>query len=543
MLKKVNLRANTMISIQNLTKGFGREILFKNINMALNSGERIALVGKNGAGKTTFLKCLVGLESFDGRISLNGIEISLMEQEKSFDEIKRTFKEYLEDKKSKVEERKAFLEKEIGNPAIYENEEKFTKIIDEYSLVISDSSVNIEIEKIIKILKALGLNEKITQQNISQLSGGEKVKLRLAECLAKKADLYLLDEPTNHLDLESCEWLERYIQENIKSLMVISHDRYFLNKIITKVIEIENQSFNEYKCGYEEYEDKRRKHLEIMKRDFADATKKREKMLESAKEKRLWASKYGNKTKRIIADRLERQAEELEAVPDPDKFVQDIEINFSGKELHNCEIFRINNVKKAFDNKVLFENVNLNIENGEKIAIIGGNGSGKTTFLKMLTGREDISNGDIERKKDINIGYFDQELKDLNQEDSVIKTIIRETGMNEQHLISVLLNSGFNKESFSKKIYQLSGGEKARFNLLRISLQGNAVLLLDEPTNNLDIYLRESLEKALKSFPGTVIFVSHDRYFIDKVASRILEIKNKKISSFRGNYSEYLASK
>jgi ATP-binding cassette, subfamily F, member 3 len=539
MKNLLNISADTMISIQNLSKRFERDNLFEGINLVLHSKEKIAFIGKNGSGKTTFFNCLAGKESFDGRIFVSEIKISLMEQEQNFSNLDKTFEEYLDDKNEKLEDLKKQLEEKIGDPEVYENEDKYNSLMDEYNLLLTDPSTNSEQRSTKEILKELKMDKKLLNQKIKNLSGGQKTKLRLAECLSKKADLYLLDEPTNNLDLTTREWLEAYINTNIENLIVISHDRYFLSKVVGKVWDLENQQITSWNYPFGEYLDRKKKHLSVLERKFKDATKKKKQLLESAAEKRQWAAKCGNRTKKVIADRLERQAKELENVENPFDFIKDIDIGFNSKKLHNCNIFRLENIEKKFD-KILFENVDQEIDFGERICIIGENGTGKSTFLKMLIGKIPQSKGDLYRRKDVKIGYFDQELEELDKEQTIMKFFINETDLDEEHLIPFLEKYGFEKESFQKKIKHLSGGEKGRLNILRIAIEKNNILILDEPTNNLDIYLVESLENALKEFKGTIVFVSHDRYFVDKVATRILEIKDKKVSSFRGNYSKYL---
>jgi|APSaa5957512622_1039677.scaffolds.fasta_scaffold13113_2 ATP-binding cassette, subfamily F, member 3 len=528
-----------MISIQNLSKAFERENLFENINLVIHPTDKIAFVGKNGSGKTTFLRCLTGKEDFNGRILVSEIKISLMEQEQNFSNLDKTFEEYLKDKANQLEERRQALEKEIGNPENFEDEDRFNSIMDEYNLLLTDPSLSVEQESTKKILKELNMTQDVLNQKIKNLSGGQKTKLRLAECLSKRAGLYLLDEPTNNLDLTTREWLEMYIETNVKNLIVISHDRYFLNKVVEKVWDLENKQIKEWKYGFGEYLDKKKKHLLDLEKKYIDTTRRKEKMLDSAKEKRQWATVHRSKKLRILADRLERDAQKLEDVENPFNFLKDIKIGFGSESLHNCEVFRMENVSKKFED-VLFEDVNLEIETNEKICIVGENGTGKSTFLKLLIEKIPPSEGKVYRRKRIKVGYFDQELEGIDKEQTVMEFFISETGEEEERLIPILLKYGFKKESFPKKIKHLSGGEKGRLSILRITLEKNNVLILDEPTNNLDIYLVESLEKALQAFEGTIVFVSHDRYFVDNVATRILEIKDKKVNSFRGNYSEYL---
>jgi len=529
-----------MISINNFTKGFERENLLEDLNLIIHPNKRIALVGKNGSGKTTFLRCLVGQENFEGRIVSDGVKISMMEQENNFGIIDKTLKEHLEDKTQELEDRKKSIEEELGNPEIYEDESKFNAIMDRYNLLLTDESSVIEESKLIEILGYLGMDKNVLDQKISELSGGQKIKLRLAECLAKEADLYLLDEPTNHLDLETSEWLGKYIKENIRSLIVISHDRYFLNEVIDEVWKIEGKKLEKYVGKYEKYKAEEITHLELLGKKFRDSTRRKAKMLESAKQNRHWASLAGNKSLKSIADRLERDAEKIEIGINPHDLVIDIKIKFTNKELHKCEVFRLFDLSKEFESNLLFEDVNQAVDQGEKIAIIGGNGAGKTTLLKMIIGDEEITHGTIHKRKGLRIGYFDQELRDIDQEQTVMEFLEKESGKNHGVLISTLVRFGFEKNFCDQQIKKLSGGEKGRLNMLRITLEDNEILLLDEPTNNLDLHLKDSLEKAIKEFPGAVIIVSHDRHFMDKVATRILEIKDKKIKSYEGNYSDYV---
>jgi len=532
-----------MISIQDLTKGFERENLIENLNLVIHPNKRIALVGKNGSGKTTFLRCLVGQESFDGRIISDEINISIMEQEDNFENLDKTFNEYLEGKKKKLEDKKLKLEEEMGNPELYEDETKFNTFMDHYNLLLTDGSFNLENTRLIEILTEIGIDESILNQNISELSGGQKIKLRLAECLSKKADLYLLDEPTNHLDLEVCEWLGKYIKESVKSLIVISHDRYFLNEIVDEVWKIEDKKLKKYPGSYDGYEEKEVEYLKLLRDKFKKATRKKKELLESAKKNRLWASIAGSKSLTTVADRLERDAENIEIGTNPDSLVIDVKIRFTNKKLHNCEVFRLADLAKKFETRELFRDVNQEVQQGEKIAIIGGNGTGKTTLLKMLVGVEGATQGVVERRQNLKIGYFDQELKGIDREQNILEFLEKESDKKYEVLISTLARFGFDKSHITQKIKRLSGGEKGRLNILRISLEDNEILLLDEPTNNLDIHLKDSLEKAVREFPGTVIIVSHDRHFMDKVATRILEIKDKKIQSYKGNYSDYIEAK
>jgi len=532
-----------MIFINDFTKGFERENLLENINLVIHPNKRIALVGKNGAGKSTFLKCLSGQEDFSGRIISEGVGVSMMEQESNFENLDRSFRDYIDDKKRSSEEKKVSMEEKMGSPEVYEDEDKMNSLMDRYNLLLAEDLLDSENANLVDILGKLEVGEDILSQKISSLSGGQKVKLRLAECLARKADIYFLDEPTNHLDLKSSEWLGQYVKDNIKSLIVISHDRYFLNEIVDEVLKIEDKKFEKYAGRYSDYEESEREHLKLLGQKFRDTTRRKAKLMESAAEKRRWAALAGSRALKCLADRLEREANEIVIGTNPADLVIDIKIVFPEKKLHNCEVFRLSGVTKEFDGRVLFAGVDLEIEQGEKIAVIGGNGCGKTTLLKVLMGIESATKGSVFRRENLKIGYFDQELEGVSGKKSVAKFIEEECGRDIEGLKTTLSQFGFSEKFLVQKIGKLSGGEKGRLNLLRITLENNEILLLDEPTNNLDIHLKDSLEKAIREFPGTVVIVSHDRYFMDRVATRILDVGDGEIKSCEGNYSEYLGSK
>lgn len=532
-----------MIFINDFSKGFERENLMENINLVIHPDKRIALVGKNGAGKSTFLKCLSGKEDFSGRIVSEGVGVSMMEQESNFENLDRSFRDYINDKKKALEDKKTSMEEKMGTPEIYENEDKFNSLTDRYNLLVAEDSIGSENANLIDILGKLEVDEAILSQKISSLSGGQKVKLRLAECLARKADIYFLDEPTNHLDLTSCEWLGKYIEDNIKSLIVISHDRYFLERIVDEVLKIEDKRFEKYAGRYSDYEESEREHLKILSHKFKDATKRKAKLMASAKEKRQWAALAGSRRLKCLADRLEREANEVVIGTDPESLIIRIEIVFPDKKLHKCEVFRLSGLTKEFDGKVLFKDVDLEIEQGEKIAVIGGNGYGKTTLLKILMGLETATKGSVFKRENLKIGYFDQELEGVSGKTSVANFVEEKCGKDIEILKVALSKFGFKNKFLTQKIGKLSGGEKGRLNLLRITMEDNEILLLDEPTNNLDIHLKDSLEKAIRDFPGTVVVVSHDRYFMDRVATRVLDVGGGEIKSYQGNYTEYLEAR
>lgn len=512
-----------MININNLHKQYGDNILFENAKLKIADGDKIALLGQNGKGKTTLIKCVGGFEDFVGSIETTNT-ISIMEQEKDFSKISQTFQEYIDLKIKKVTDRLTQLEKQFTDPLLYENQELYVKILQEYELLSKRSVENSEEARLKQILENIGFSTDLLKKPIDALSGGQQTAIRLAECLAKKAQVYILDEPTNHLDSKSIRWLEESIRKSQKTYIIISHDRYFIDRFATKVVEIENKQLVTYNTNYSGYVVQRAHHRDTVERNFDSNSKKYKKLMESAKVKREWASKHGNRAFRIQADNLQRRAQQLDQTQ-----IVDDKYNFQvimGKRTSN-RVFELKNVSMAFDNKFLFENIGVEFFSTDKIALTGNNGVGKSTFLKLL--KEDINptTGHIKPCANISLGFFDQKNQNLPLKQTVLDYFLDNHYCHENQIIALAKRFGFIHDIRKKKIGSLSGGQKAKLQLMHILLGGFNVLLLDEPTNHLDLELRESLEKALLEFTGCIIFVSHDRYFTKKMANKIFSIKDK----------------
>jgi ATP-binding cassette subfamily F protein 3 len=477
-----------------------------------------------------------GEEFFDGEIIVNG-KIAVMEQEKVFDQIDLTFADYLAKKKEEIDHKIALLEEQMGLPEVYENEKKYDRVLQEHERLCSRTTESRELEKQKDILYSLGYHHSILNKPISKLSGGQRTALRLTECLSKEADVLLLDEPTNHLDFESIAWLERKIKKSEQTIVVISHDRFFLDTFVNVVVEIESLGFEKYNANYSSYLVQRVAHREVMQKRHDATQAKKEKMLASAKEKREWAKKHGNQGMRIMADRLERQATELPDIPNPKELEQRYKFGCISGETTGKSVFEAKNLKKSYD-KVIFDHANISISRGDKIAIIGENGCGKTTLLKVLTNQIEADSGTLDSGSKLKIGYFDQEGENLPVEKKVIEYFLTVNDRMADHQIRNLAKKfGLSHDLPKKKIKSLSGGEKSRLQLMAILSGGYNVLVLDEPTNHLDLELREALEEALRTFNGTVIFVSHDRFFINKIARSLIKIDKGTIQELPGNYS------
>jgi ATP-binding cassette, subfamily F, member 3 len=526
-----------ILNIKNLKKTFGIKKLFKSCNLSIHKDDKIALIGQNGTGKSTLIKCIAGEEDFDGTIATNNTRISVMEQEREFEKSDGTFTQYLQEKHEKVEKLKTKYEEMMGDPEIYEDHKKFERIDNEFRVLLASQTEKIEELNIRKILEYLKFEMEDYDKKIKNLSGGQRTKLRLAECLAKNVDFYIFDEPTNHIDFETLRWLENYLQKNIATFMVVSHDRYFLKKLVNRVIEIENLDIKDYNCTYAKYIARREDHLLDTEHEFKTVTREKNRLLASAKIKRKWASIHGSKQLKNFANILERRAEELPEVFNPKEFIKDFKLNFKPGINTGKKIFAVKDLKKSFGDLLLFDNVKFTVNRQDKVAIIGGNGTGKTTLLKILAELIKSDKGEIEEGVNLKVGYFDQEFDDLNMKQRVIEFLTNNFAhMTDHAIISTAIQFGFPRDKLRDRMNTLSGGEKARINLVRLMEQNCNVLLLDEPTNNLDLELRTMLENALKKYKGTVIFVSHDRYFINKVATKTLIIENKEIEEHSGDY-------
>ncbi|VVB79572.1 Trehalose/maltose import ATP-binding protein MalK [uncultured archaeon] len=518
-----------ILRVKNFSKSFGSKVLFKDVNLLFHKEDKIALIGKNGTGKSTFIKCISGDEFYEGLVEITkGIKISVMEQEKDFDAQYDTFENYLKNKKQIILDKIKKCEETLSNSALYEDSVSFEKVIGEYELLLARKTEGVEETKIRKILEELNFVEEDYSKPISTLSGGQKIKLRLAECLSKDADFYILDEPTNHLDLRSVAWLENFLHKLDRALLIVSHDRYFLNRIVNKVVEIEDLHFEIYHGNYEEYKVQREEHLLVLEEKFRSVEKERKRLLDSSQEKREWAQFKCNHTLKMFADELERRANALPKITNPNEIKKTFKFNFTEGKTSGKMILSAKDLWKSFDNHKVLNGVNLVVHKGERVVIEGPNGSGKTTLLKILCGLIKPDSGDVQNGINVDIGYFDQELRDLDQNQRVQDFFLNNfPGHKDSALISYAVRFGFPVDKLRDKIKSLSGGEKARLNLVRLMLKNCNVLVLDEPTNNLDLGLIETFEKALRDYPGTIIFVSHDRYFVERVADRKFDLNSE----------------
>jgi ATP-binding cassette, subfamily F, member 3 len=520
-----------IVRIKNIEKSYRNKCIFDKAGFVVHKGDKIALTGQNGTGKSTLINCLSGKESFEGVIEVNDSKISIMEQENVFEKEDVSFIEYLKEKQKKASKIKEKIEVQFTDASLYEDDQRFQILSQEYNLVVSSQRDKIEEENIKKILAKLAFEMKDYNKRIIDLSGGQRTKLRIAECLSRPAHLYILDEPTNHIDFQTLKWLEYYLLNKVQTFMVVSHDRFFLKRTVNKVIEIENKVFKQYKCNFVTYLTRRKKYLASLQAKHLSVEKERKRLLDSAKEKRDWAKRSMSKTYRVQAEKLEERAAELPLIPNPKKFMNKFELGFNSNIIPSKQIFVASKVSKSFTNHKVFNQIDFEIFRGDKVGVIGRNGSGKTTLLKILAESINYDSGEIVKGRNLVIGYFDQEFKDIKKDQKVLDFLIHNfAGFPHHELVALAVKFGFPRDKFKSKISVLSGGEKARLNFMRLTLNRCNVLLLDEPTNNLDLELRGVLDKTLKEYNGTIVVVSHDRYFIQNVTNKLLVISEQKVT-------------
>jgi ATP-binding cassette subfamily F protein 3 len=530
-----------ILRVSNFEKTYGTKDLFEKADLLIHKGDKVTLLGQNGCGKTTFIKCIADEDDYYGDLELNPeYKIALMEQEKSFENTPKTFSDYLEEKKQKLLEKQSELEEMFTDPNIYDDSVKYEKLLADCTKIQIRSETNIDEIKIKEILSELGFEMGDYNKPVISLSGGQKIKLRLAEILSRDADFFILDEPTNHLDFKSIKWLEQRILNTDKTFLLISHDRHFVSVVSNRIIEVENKGFESYDCGFNNYLIRRKKRHEAIKNKFTAVERERARLKKSEDEKRKWAHLVGSKKLKAQADNIKRRADNLGTVVNPDEFNETYGLNFYNGNFTGTNVFKGDNFSKGFPNLKIFDKVEFLIEKHEKIVLLGKNGIGKSTLLKIFAGLDTEYTGTLKINPELKIGYLDQEFKDMDPKQTVMQYLWEaDQSLMEHHVISYLIQFGFDLTRIDNKIEKLSGGEKTRISLVKLMLSRFDVLLLDEPTNNLDVELIESLEKALNKYKGTIVFVSHDRRFIDRVAKKIYIIKNQGIEVMQGDYQKF----
>ncbi|WP_317366709.1 ABC-F family ATP-binding cassette domain-containing protein [uncultured Tyzzerella sp.] len=528
-----------ILSCNNINKSFGITNILHNISFNINEKDRVALVGVNGAGKSTLFKIITGEISKDSgdinipkntKIGYFSQTLNLNEDNSLFDELLTVFSNII-DMEFKLRE----LEEKMS---ISKDDELdlFIKEYDKISTYLAENNSFNYNSRIKGVLKGLGFVEDDFYKQIKFLSGGQKTRIALGKILLEEPDILLLDEPTNHLDILSINWLENFLKAYPKALFIISHDRYFLNKIVTKVIELENTKATIYNGNYNDYSQKKHIAREIMLKHYLNQQKEIKKQEEVIKKLRSY-----NREKFIKrAESREKFLDKMEKIEKPDNLPAQMRLSLSPKKESGNDVLMVENLSKSF-NFNLFNNIYFDIKKGEKVALIGANGIGKTTLIKMIMGQTSIDSGSIKLGSNVEIGYYDQEQQNLNL-DKTIFDEISDTypNLKNEEIRNALAVFVFTGDEVFKQISTLSGGEKGRVALAKIMLSNANLLILDEPTNHLDMVSKEILEDALKNYTGTCVYISHDRFFINNTATKVIELTKNKMNVYLGNYDYYL---
>jgi ATP-binding cassette subfamily F protein 3 len=528
-------------------KSFGIDLLLDKVTFNINEGEKIGLIGPNGAGKSSLFKILTGEMDYDsGEVFIDKAKtvgylsqhLSLDTENTIFGELQLVFDDLL-----KLEMKLKTLEEEMNKPYDTGNEAFHEKLIKDYTncseLYMNRGGFVFRAE-ISKVLKGLGFSEEDGQLRISVLSGGQKTRVALCKLLLIKPDILLLDEPTNHLDLEAIEWLEEYLSSYRGTIILISHDRFFLDAITNKTFELLGGKVHSYNGNYTAFVDLKKKDYEVQLKAYT---------LQKAEIKRQEdiIEKYRsfNREKSIkAAESRQKALDKVERLTAPVREKQISKIRFETQIKSGNDVLHIEDLSKAYEEKVLFSGLNLDIKKGEKIALIGENGIGKTTLLKIIMDKTPSSSGISVLGKNVFIGYYDQEQSDLDPDKSILDEVWDDfPDMTTTQIRSALAAFLFTGDDVFKKIHLLSGGERCRINLLKLMLSKSNFLLLDEPTNHLDIMSREALEDAIVGYDGTILLISHDRHFLNKVIGKILELTRTGLTEYLGNYSYYTEKK
>lgn len=529
-----------ILSCNNISKSFGTDVIIKSCSFNIEDHEKAAIVGINGAGKSTLLKIITGIEPADtGLVTLaKDKTLGYLAQQQNLGSDNTIYDELLSVKQYILDMEKELrsIEKRMNTA----DGDELENLMKKYS----DLNHRFEMEngyayksEITGVLKGLGFSEEDFTLNVNTLSGGQKTRVALGRLLLAKPDIILLDEPTNHLDMESIRWLENYLLNYNGAVLIVAHDRYFLDKIVSKIIELDNGVATVFSGNYTDYAAKKAILRNMKLKEYLNQQREIK-----HQEDVITKLKQFNREKSIKrAESREKMLDKIEIIDKPQELNDKMNIKLEPNVVSGNDVLTISGLSKSFDDVTLFDNIDIEIKRGERVALIGNNGTGKTTILKLINGIIEPDSGSIYLGAKVNIGYYDQEHHVLDP-DKTIFDEIRDAypDLNNTQIRNTLAAFLFTNEDVFKYIRDLSGGEKGRVSLAKLMLSNANFLILDEPTNHLDIVSKEILENALNNYTGTVLFVSHDRYFINAAATRIIELSNKTVVNYIGNYDYYL---
>ncbi|WZL73786.1 ABC-F family ATP-binding cassette domain-containing protein [Clostridiaceae bacterium 35-E11] len=536
-----------ILSCNCINKFFGVDQILQDISFAINQGEKIGLVGANGTGKSTLFKVITRQYPYDsGELYLSkNLSIGYLEQNAPlsslctvFDEVLHVFDDLIE-----MEKELRSLEQEIAQKSIAPLAEDLEQLMDLYAHKSEEFQHRNGYgyrSEIRGVLKGLGFSEEGFEQPITQLSGGQKSRVNLAKLLLKKPDILLLDEPTNHLDMEATEWLESFLKSYDGTILLISHDRYFLDEVVDKIYEIENRQLTQYHGNYTFYVEKKKAAYMQQLKEYQAQQKEIEKQEEIIRR----FKQHGTEKLAKRAKSREKRLERTSPIDKPMLINESAKIRFETQIKSGEDVLQVTDLSKSFGENQLFTNVNFDIYKGERVGLIGPNGIGKSTLFKMLLGLLSYDTGRIQLGHNVYTGYFDQEQSRLNLSNTIIDEVWGENIHFTQTQVRTMLGSFlFKGEDVFKSIATLSGGEKSRVALLKLMISKANFLLMDEPTNHLDIASKEALEEALLNYEGTLLVISHDRYFLNKIATKILVLSSDGAEEYLGNYKYYQEKK
>jgi len=540
-----------ILDVNKLGINFGYGQLFEDVSFSINEGESISIVGPNGCGKSTMLKIITGLERADkGQVNIRkDAKVAYLDQTGSSIVDDRPVYDILKDAFGELKERETQLVKLQEKLESGIEGDEYNKILDKYCTLMEkfsmaggyDMDVNIN-----TVVEGLNIDKNLLTQSYNDLSGGEKTLVQLAKVLIIKPDLILLDEPTNHLDIDRIEWLESYIKSFKGASVIVSHDRYFLDKMSNKILDLDNGVGTVYYSNYSGYLEEKQRNFEKQMADYKD----QQAIIKKLEEQKKYFAERGMATNSsTLCDRahaLQTQINRLKkmAVARP-KEKKKINVGFSEERKSSKKVISVEGLRVATsEGRKILDGIDLDIYAGERIALLGANGSGKSTFVKSVLGNQDLPvEGDVLVGPSVRIGYLPQIITFPKQEQQLLEYFSGAAGLNEQRARQVLAGFQFYQDDVTKRVGSLSGGERMRIKLAELLQKKINTLIFDEPTNHIDIPTKEVLEEAIEDFDGTLIFVSHDRYFINKFAEKVIEFKDGHVRTFLGNYDDYKKNK
>lgn len=528
-----------LINTSNIKKEFGPRVLFDRVSFSIEDNDKIGFVGANGTGKTTLFKILTEEILPDGGEIYKSKETNMgyMQQHAQMNTEKTLWAELMTIYKplTDIENRLKFIESQITNGV-----GDLSKLTEEQHLLSEayEKQGGFVYKNVAKAsLLGLGFKEEEFNMDFSSLSGGQQTRVILCKLLLGESNLLLLDEPTNHLDIESTEWLEDFLRDYKGAFVIISHDRYFLDRVTNKTFELENNKLTVYNGNYSTYVKLKEEREKTLLRNYENTTKEIQRIEGIIEQQKRWNREKNIKTAESKQKQIDRLEKDLEK---PEIYNENIKFNFKAKNMGGTEVLRCRDLKMAFDEKMLFENTDIDVNRGERVFLLGANGCGKTTLFKIITGELQPVEGTTKIGANIQIGYFDQKQQNLSPEKEAIDEVWDTyPSMTQTEVRNAMAAFLFKNDDVFTPINSLSGGERARVALIKLMLSGSNFLILDEPTNHLDIKSREALEDALSGYDGTMLVVSHDRYFINKLATKIYYMENNGVKKYDGDYTYF----